>query len=65
MKKYHILKSLIITLLFAGIYYYACYPALNISNWAFWAYIILISCVFLCCHTIFSAKVTISELFNK
>ena len=65
MKKYYILKSLIITLLFAGIYYYACYPALNISNWAFWAYIILISCVFLCCHTIFSAKVTISELFNK
>ena len=39
-KKHGLLKSIIISLLFAGIYYYISYPALDIHNLGLWVYII-------------------------
>ena len=65
MKKLPLLKSIIITLIVAGIYYYVSYPALNITNWEFWIYIIFLSFIFLAVYSILSARITIAELFNK
>ena len=61
-KKHGLLKSIIISLLFAGIYYYISYPALDIHNLGLWMYIISVLVVFLICQTIFHTGLVIEDL---
>ena len=46
MRKHAVLISLIFTIIFGGIYYYAFYPALNIHNAEFWFYALMLIVVF-------------------
>lgn len=61
-KKHGLLKSIIISLLFAGIYYYISYPALDIHNLGLWVYIISVLVVFLICQTVFHTGLVIEDL---
>lgn len=61
-KKHGLLKSIIISLLFAGIYYYISYPALDIHNLGLWMYIISVLVVFLICQTVFHTGLVIEDL---
>ena len=61
-KKHGLLKSIIISLLFAGIYYYISYPALDIHNLGLWVYIISVLVVFLICQIVFHTGLVIEDL---
>ena len=61
-KRHGLLRSIIITLLFAGIYYYISYPALDIHNLGLWMYIISVLVVFLICQTVFHTGLVIEDL---
>ena len=57
--------SVIVTLLYGAITYYLTYPALNITNWGFWFYIIGIVLVFSILHTILITPTAIEGLFTR
>ena len=65
MKKHGTLVSIIITIIYAGCAYYLTYPALNMTNWSFWFYIIGVLLVFILLHSILNARISLEELFNK
>lgn len=65
MKNKGLLLSIIITILYGFIAYYWQYPALNLSNWNFWLFVIELSIVFLVLYTIFTVKESIRKVFNK
>ena len=58
-------KSLIVTLIFGGVFYYIIYPPLNITNPEFWFFMFLISIVFIATYTVYELKISISDLINK
>ena len=57
--------SLLVTIIYGAIMYYLTYPALNITNWGFWFYIIGIILVFSILHTILITPSAIQSLFSK
>ena len=60
--KYPLLKSLIISLISAGILYYILHPAIDIHNVGFYFFIVPILCVFLVCYSIFSVALVFENL---
>ncbi len=60
--KYSLPKSILITLLFAAVYYYITYPALDIQNIQFYVFIVPILIVFLVCETVFHTAIVIEDL---
>ena len=60
-----IAKSIIITIIYAGIVYYLTYPAINITSWGFWGYLTGVLLVFTITYIITNARISIEELFNK
>ena len=60
-----IAKSIIITIIYAGIAYYLTYPAINITSWGFWGYLTGVLLVFIITYIITNARISIEELFNK
>ena len=61
-RKYPLLKTILITLLFAGITYYISHPAIDIHNFMFYVYLVPIFIVFLVCQTIFHTAIVFQNL---
>ncbi len=59
------LISLLITLVVGGLYYYMFYPAINIHNFEFWFFILVLVIVFYVCYSIFNVGLTLEELLNR
>ena len=60
--KNSLLKSIIITLIFACIAYYLTYPAIDIHNLGFYIFLISILIIFFICQTIFRTAITFINL---
>lgn len=56
------IKSIIITLVFAGISYYVTHPALDIHNFGFYAYLVPVLVVFLVCQSIYTAAFVLENM---
>ena len=65
MKKSGLLISIILTILFGGLYYYFAFPALNITNLGFWIFVALLIILFVVFNTIFGLKLKIQDLVTK
>ena len=65
MKNKGLIISIILTIVYIGISYYWQYPALNLSNWGFWFYLIEIAIVFMILYSIFTLKENIRNIFNR
>ena len=65
MKRNGLLISILLTLLFGGLYYYFAFPALNITNIGFWIFVALIIIVFVVFNSIFCLKVRFQDLIMK
>ena len=65
MKNKGLIISIILTIVYIGISYYWQYPAINLSNWGFWFYLIEIAIVFMILYSIFTLKENIRNIFNR
>lgn len=64
MKKYGILISGVLTVIFALVYYYFTYPVLNVTNMQFWMYLLVVFVVFMTLNYFLTLKVRVTELFS-
>ena len=65
MKGKNIIFSLLVTILFGGLYYYLAYPALNITNIGFWVFIIILVVVFTVCNAVFGLHLKFRDLVTN
>ncbi|MBQ6323758.1 MAG: hypothetical protein IJI22_02880 [Bacilli bacterium] len=65
MRNNKLFKSILITLLFGGIFYYITYPPLNITNPTFWFFALVIAIVFIAIYTMYELKIGISDLIHR
>ena len=65
MKRNGLLISILLTLLFGGLYYYFAFPVLNITNIGFWIFVALIIIMFVVFNSIFCLKVRFQDLIMK
>lgn len=65
MKSKNLLLSLLVTIIFGGLYYYLAFPALNITNVGFWFYIILLIVIFTVCNAVFGLHLKFQDLVTK
>ena len=65
MKGKNIIFSLLVTILFGGLYYYLEYPALNITNIGFWVFIIILVVVFTVCNAVFGLHLKFRDLVTN
>jgi len=63
-RKFGTLMSIIMTILFAGVYYYMFFPPLNISNIQFWVFLLVLFVVFIFLYSVFTLRVSIEEFFG-
>lgn len=65
MKSKNVLLSLLVTIIFGGLYYYLVFPALNITNFGFWFFILILLAVFTVCNTIFGLQLKFKDLVSN
>ena len=66
MKKYKsLLLSILVTIVFGGLYYYIVYPAINITNLGFWVFFLILVAVFMICYTVTSLQLKFQDLTTK
>ncbi len=64
MKKYGLLLSIICTIIFGGIYYYLVFPAINVTNFSFWVFLMLVLVVFIGLYSLFTLRISLEDLFK-
>lgn len=65
MKHKSLLLSILITLVFGGLYYYLVYPALNVANIGFWFFLLILIVVFTVSNAVFSLQLKFQDLVTK
>ncbi len=60
-----LLKSILITIIYAGVIYYLTYPPINLTAWGFWFYITGVLIVFTISYSILTMRFSLEELFNR
>lgn len=65
MKYKSLLLSILVTIIFGGLYYYLIYPALNITNVGFWVFFLILVVVFTVVYTVTSLQLKFQDLVTK
>lgn len=65
MKYKSLLLSILVTIIFGGLYYYLTYPALNITNVGFWVFFLILVVVFTVVYTVTSLQLKFQDLVTK
>ncbi|MBQ8535236.1 MAG: CvpA family protein [Bacilli bacterium] len=65
MKYKSLLLSILVTIIFGGLYYYLAYPALNITNVGFWVFLLILVAVFTVVYTVTSLQLKFQDLVTK
>lgn len=65
MKYKSLLLSILVTIIFGGLYYYLIYPALNITNVGFWVFFLILVVVFTIVYTVTSLQLKFQDLVTK
>ena len=60
-----LLLSILVTIIFGGLYYYLTYPALNITNVGFWVFFLILVVVFTVVYTVTSLQLKFQDLVTK
>ena len=60
-----LLLSILVTIIFGGLYYYLIYPALNITNVGFWVFFLILVVVFTVVYTVTSLQLKFQDLVTK
>ncbi len=65
MKNKGLLLSILCTLILGGLYYYVAYPALNLSNFQFWIFLLFIVIIFTVFNMIFGLQLRFRDLITN
>ena len=65
MKYKSLLLSILVTIIFGGLYYYLIYPAINITNVGFWVFFLILVVVFTVVYTVTSLQLKFQDLVTK
>ena len=58
-------KSILITMIYAGVIYYLTYPPINLTAWGFWLYITGVLIIFSISYSLLTMRFSLEELFNR